>query len=463
MGGANGGALDWALALLQAPAGRHALRKQPLPEGMARLLGVAADVAADMQDAVQTYGMPPARLREAARFYVREVLFHAQSDAYRTLGLAPDADAAQLKAHHRLLQRWLHPDRGQSEDDVVFAARVNAAWEQIRTVERRMAYDALRLQSGVQEEPVRADASVRGHVALVATPFAAPGPKRWWGRLLVIGSGLACVVLAVLAVRDMRDGRDVAVHVEATGARTPAVALPLGSLAMDAPLPEPAKKAPSGQDVQAVATQGPASSPPLTALPVPVPSPETKRIEATPGRPMAADLPVSALAPAPAVVPARPAIVSTVPKRKSQPGLASAVSDNLAQSATLMQASANALVPDTQAQGGMEPDAVRVRKALAAGDALLGYMAVRERPSPPIWGSPGIQVSAGQLRDLLHGKGPLELGSPQWRIGQGAAAMRVAYRQSAGAEGGAMGRLVADLVWRDGLWLVTGVSQEDMH
>ncbi len=459
MRGANGGALDWALALLQAPAGRHALRKQPLPEGMARLLGVAADVAADMQDAVQAYGMPPARLREAARFYVREVLFHAQSDAYRTLGVAPDADAAQLKAHHRLLQRWLHPDRGQSEDDVVFAARVNAAWEQIRTVERRMAYDALRLQSGVQEEPARTDAGARGHVALVATPFAAPSPKRWWGRLLVIGSGLACVVLAVLAVRDMRDGRDVAVHVEATGTRAPAVALPLDSLAMDAPLPEPAKTAPSGQDVQAVATQGPASSPPLAALPAPVPSPETMRIEATPGRPMAADLP----APMPAVASAHTEGVNAVLKRKPQPGLASAVSDNLAQSATLMQASANALVPDAQAQGSMEPDAVHVRKALAAGDALLGYMAVRERPSPPIWGSPGIQVSAGQLRDLLHGKGPLELGSPQWRIGQGAAAMRVAYRQSAGAEGSAMGRLVADLVWRDGLWLVTGVSQEDMH
>lgn len=459
MGGANGGALDWALALLQAPAGRHALRKQPLPEGMARLLGVAADVAADMQDAVQAYGMPPARLREAARFYVREVLFHAQSDAYRTLGVAPDADAAQLKAHHRLLQRWLHPDRGQSEDDVVFAARVNAAWEQIRTVDRRMAYDALRLQSGLQEAPARTDAGARGHVALVATPFAAPSPKRWWGRLLVIGSGLACVVLAVLAVRDMRDGRDVAVHVEATGTRAPAVALPLDSLAMDAPLPEPAKTAPSGQDVQAVATQGPASSPPLAALPAPVPSPETMRIEATPGRPMAADLP----APMPAVASAHTEGVNAVLKRKPQPGLASAVSDNLAQSATLMQASANALVPDTLAQGGMEPDAVRVRKALAAGDALLGYMAVRERPSPSIWGSPGIQVSAGQLRDLLHGKGPLELGSPQWRIGQGAAAMRVAYRQSAGAEGGAAGRLVADLVWRDGLWLVTGVSQEDMH
>lgn len=459
MGGANGGALDWALALLQAPAGRHALRKQPLPEGMARLLGVAADVAADMQDAVQAYGMPPARLREAARFYVREVLFHAQSDAYRTLGVGPDADAAQLKAHHRLLQRWLHPDRGQSEDDAVFAARVNAAWEQIRTVERRMAYDALRLQSGVQEEPARTDAGARGHVALVATPFAAPSPKRWWGRLLVIGSGLACVVLAVLAVRDMRDGRDVAVHVEAKGARTPAVALPLDSLAMDAPLPEPAKTAPSGQDVQAVATQGPASSPPLAALPAPVPSPETKHIEATPGRPMVADLPALV----PAVASAHTEGVNAVLKRKPQPGFAPAVSDNLAQSATLMQASANALVPDAQAQGSMEPDAVHVRKALAAGDALLGYMAVRERPSPPIWGSPGIQVSAGQLRDLLHGKGPLELGSPQWRIGQGAAAMRVAYRQSAGAEGSAMGRLVADLVWRDGLWLVTGVSQEDMH
>ena len=41
MGGANGDALEWALALMGTPAQRHALRQQPLPAGIERLLGIA--------------------------------------------------------------------------------------------------------------------------------------------------------------------------------------------------------------------------------------------------------------------------------------------------------------------------------------------------------------------------------------------------------------------------------------
>ncbi|MBL0229036.1 DnaJ domain-containing protein [Thermomonas sp.] len=86
-------------------------------------------------------------MREAAQFYVREVLFFAQADAYRVLGVDADASDASIKAHHRLLQHWLHPDRLDNEDDAIFASRVNVAWNRLRNQARRRAYDEDRRRS----------------------------------------------------------------------------------------------------------------------------------------------------------------------------------------------------------------------------------------------------------------------------------------------------------------------------
>ena len=139
---ATGEALEWALALLRAPSERHALRERPLPGGMDRLLGLAAGVTSQASaDAARALGESEAILRDAARFYAREVLFFPQANAYRVLGLEQSADSGQIKAHHRLLQQWLHPDRARSEDDSVFSARVNSAWNHLRTEERRQVYD----------------------------------------------------------------------------------------------------------------------------------------------------------------------------------------------------------------------------------------------------------------------------------------------------------------------------------
>ena len=138
MAGAKGSALEWALALLRAPGERHALRQRPLPEGVAELLGVASEPDdAALSDIAMRWGESPERLREAARFYAREILFQPQADAYRVLGLTPTATPEAIKSHHRLLQRWLHPDRQHAGDDRVFAGRVNTAWNQLS---RRFAY-----------------------------------------------------------------------------------------------------------------------------------------------------------------------------------------------------------------------------------------------------------------------------------------------------------------------------------
>ena len=210
MNGAKGSALEWALALLRAPAERHLLRQRPLPqEGMEQLLGIAAEAMPGvLAEQARRFGEAEAQVVEAARFYAREVLFHPQADAYRILGVEPRASADTIKAHYRLLQRWLHPDRARSEDDVVFAARVNGAWNRLRSPERRRAYDeALRAARPPEifdsNEAMR---SVRTWVPAVE-PVAPASP--WRRRWPVLALLMLCGVLALLALRD-RDRADAA-------------------------------------------------------------------------------------------------------------------------------------------------------------------------------------------------------------------------------------------------------------
>lgn len=60
-------------------------------------------------------------------------------DVYALLGVAPEADDRELRRAYRRAARVAHPDSGAP--DAVFRA-LQTAWEQVRTPERRAAYDA---------------------------------------------------------------------------------------------------------------------------------------------------------------------------------------------------------------------------------------------------------------------------------------------------------------------------------
>ena len=64
------------------------------------------------------------------------------SDSYRVLGATPDASAQDLRHNMALLMSWLHPDKDPAGDRAVLAARVTRAWTDLRTPDRRTAYDA---------------------------------------------------------------------------------------------------------------------------------------------------------------------------------------------------------------------------------------------------------------------------------------------------------------------------------
>ena len=233
MVGARGDALDWALALARAPGERLVLRQRPLPEGMDGLLHIAAGHSGEvLADAVARTGESEADLVEAVRFYLREVLFHSGADAYRILGLERSASAAQAKSHHRWLQQWLHPDRHTSDWDAIFAGRVNAAWNQLRTDERRRAYDAdhpaERLVPAVPAAPAMAS------WARDSLPEQSLW-QRWQRRVPLLVLLVACAGLGLLALRDLaRDEVLVAAAQERAGEGDAGDPLRRGDATLDA-------------------------------------------------------------------------------------------------------------------------------------------------------------------------------------------------------------------------------------
>lgn len=64
---------------------------------------------------------------------------HPPVDAYALLGVSPEADERELRRAYRRAARAAHPDSGAP---VVAFRALQAAWEQVRTPERRAAYDA---------------------------------------------------------------------------------------------------------------------------------------------------------------------------------------------------------------------------------------------------------------------------------------------------------------------------------
>ncbi len=110
-----GAAWQQARALRDAPEILFALRAAPLPEGMTALIRLASG---DGPEA------------DTAGAYLQAVCLYAGSPPWRCLGLVPDADPALAKEHHRLLIKWLHPDRNPEAQ--VLAERVNAAWQALK-------------------------------------------------------------------------------------------------------------------------------------------------------------------------------------------------------------------------------------------------------------------------------------------------------------------------------------------
>lgn len=142
MSGASEGdaAIKLAIELLHMPSRVRFARGQPLPTGVLQLLQIAAGDERMVELVVRVLERPRQIVVNASAFFVEQILLDPESSHYRVLGAEHTATTAELRRNMALLLRGLHPDvehAGRS----VFAQRVTAAWDQLKTPERRAAYD----------------------------------------------------------------------------------------------------------------------------------------------------------------------------------------------------------------------------------------------------------------------------------------------------------------------------------
>jgi len=131
-----------ALDLAAIPSRRRELRCRPLPEGVSLLLRIAADDH-DAVDAISKRTQcPPGKLRKAAAFYIEQILLEPNADSYRVLGARRDATMPELRRNLAYLCRWLHSEMCEDLGRSMFVLRVTRAWNDLKTADRRAAYDA---------------------------------------------------------------------------------------------------------------------------------------------------------------------------------------------------------------------------------------------------------------------------------------------------------------------------------
>lgn len=126
-----------ALELLRQPALVRSARKAPLPDGISLVLEIAAGDTAAIGQAARLTGHPEASIRQAAEFFIEQVLFDIDADSFRLLGLCANRDdPRQRRRHMALLARWLHPDVATSSnsgiDRTLFASRLTRAWQEVQ-------------------------------------------------------------------------------------------------------------------------------------------------------------------------------------------------------------------------------------------------------------------------------------------------------------------------------------------
>ena len=525
MASARGDALDWALALARAPGERHALRQRPLPDGIDALMQIAGGSHGPVLADAETHtGLSSAELVDAARFYLREVLFFPDADAYRVLGLADDASDEQIKHHHRLLLQWLHPDRPTSDWDAAFAARVNAAWSQLRTRARRAVYAAgmMAVASPAASEPSWGQPN-RIHVPVMVTDSFDAGrdEDRWRRRAPVLALFGVCVVLGVLAVRDMQREPDTGL----AGIEIAKVTSTEETAAVSLQLPAPASVAKPAPPKRATAPR-PRTTPVAVAAAKPVAKPVVPPVAVTVARkpvapriavaaapkPVAAK-PIASRPVAPVVaLPSKPVAVALAPARKSvvaaalvpmpvrkpvpvivaaSPKAAPVPTSPLKPVAKAATAAtvAKPAVPAVPAAAVAKPVPARIPepKPAAPPPVAVAVAPVAVPAAPSAANSPAQVAQAQQtgqrLLTFVAGRGggipPIwanyatqtqasrarEALQGGGRIAVGAPDWRVggssaAMQASLTPRGGAARRLRVDLVWREQRWLVTGLALE---
>lgn len=170
-----------AVELLHLPSRVKTARTEPLPTGVADLIAIAAGNDGLLAEAAAGTERPPQVVKVAANFYIEQILMAPSADSYRVLGATQSMNASELRHHMTLLMKWLHPDAGIDHGREAFTSRVNSAWDDLKTPERRACYDIRLndLEAAARRQRRHRAADVRKQQKNVAPNKAVPhGLKR---------------------------------------------------------------------------------------------------------------------------------------------------------------------------------------------------------------------------------------------------------------------------------------------
>jgi hypothetical protein len=154
-------ALKVAIDLVHFPSQVRPIRSAPLPDDVLILLRIAAGEEEAISQAIEWTGRSRETVHEASGFFIEQILFYPDADSYRVLGARPEASHAELRRNVALLLRWLHPDLDRQGERSVFAGRVTRAWNDLKTEERRAAYDRLKRMSLAEKSVLRKKSRAR--------------------------------------------------------------------------------------------------------------------------------------------------------------------------------------------------------------------------------------------------------------------------------------------------------------
>jgi hypothetical protein len=161
-----------AVDLMHSPSSVKLVRAAPLPSDLSMLLRIAAGDEDVTREAAEATSRSRDTVREAAAFYIEQILLYPGADNYRVLGVSPNASAAELRRNMALLIRWLHPDQQKRSERSVFAGRVTRAWNELKTEDKRATYDRSRRDALAPKSPLKKQSSAQKH------PSASPSSKR---------------------------------------------------------------------------------------------------------------------------------------------------------------------------------------------------------------------------------------------------------------------------------------------
>jgi DnaJ-like protein len=148
-------ALRVAIDLMRIPSRVRVMRSQPLQGGVLVLLRIAAGDEEAEREAIELTGRSRDVVRQAAEFFIEQILLCPSADSYRVLGADPQATSSELRRNMALLLRWLHPDMDRQGQRSVFASRVTLAWNDLKTAERRTSYDEAKRASPASKSTFR--------------------------------------------------------------------------------------------------------------------------------------------------------------------------------------------------------------------------------------------------------------------------------------------------------------------